>query len=172
MKSLFLAFACGICTLVANPAFGQDRPADNTPILLGKLRADKKLLVATNLPLMEREASQFWPVYDAYQAELEAIDGRIARIIVDYQVADRTDTLNDKVARKLSEETLAVEDDEAKLRHRYFAKLLQVLPPFKVARYLQIEGEIRAAKRYEITSQIPLIEERKPGLGPASAAGI
>lgn len=172
MKSFLLALACGVCTLAASPAFSQDKPADNTAILQDKLRADKKLLVASNLPLVEREAIQFWPVYDAYQIDLAAVDARVAGIILDYQEADSTGTLNDTVARKLAEKMLAVEDDEAKLRHRYFAKLLQVLPPVKVARYLQIEGKIRAAKGYEITSRIPLIEERKPDQNHASSPRI
>jgi hypothetical protein len=121
---------------------------------------------------MEREATQFWPVYDAHQADLAVIDGRIAKIILDYKEADDRGTLNDTVARKLAEETLAVEDDEGKLRHHYFAKLLEVLPPIKVARYLQIEGQIRAAQRYEITSQVPLIEERRPARSLSSSSGI
>lgn len=172
MKSLLRAIAFGACTLIAAPAFSADKPADITSIVRDKLRADKKFLVATNLPLMEREASQFWPIVDAYETDLAAIDTRITRIILDYWQADETGKLNDTLARKLSEEMLAVEDEEAKLRHRYFVKMLEVLPPIKVARYLQIEGKIRAAKRYEITSQIPLIEERKPQHSLTPSAGI
>lgn len=169
MKSFLFSLACSVCALIAPPAFSQDRYADTTPILLDKLRADKKLVVANNLPLMEKEATQFWPVYDAYQADLATVDARIAKIIIDYQDADGAGVLNDTVARKLAEQVIAVEDEEAKLRHRYFAKLLQVLPPIKVARYLQIEGKIRAAKRYEITSRVPLIEGPQPDLSRASS---
>jgi len=172
MKSFLLAGTCSLFTLVASPAFSQDSLADTTPILQEKLRADKKFVVANNLPLVEREAIRFWPVFDAYQAELETIDVRVAGIILDYHDADSASMLNDTVATKLAEQMLAVEDEEAALRHRYFARLLQVLPPVKVARYLQIEGKIRAAKRYEISSQIPLIEERKPERNGAPSSGI
>lgn len=172
MKPFIFALASCLCALIASSAYSQDRYADTTPILLDKLRADKKLLVANNLPLMEQEATRFWPVYDAYQADLVDIDARIAKIIIDYQEAEGAGMLNDTVARKLAEQVMAVEDDEAKLRHRYFAKLLQVLPPIKVARYLQIEGKIRAAKRYEITSRVPLIEGPQPDLSRASTPRI
>ena len=42
----------------------QDKPADNMQIVLEKIRADKKLLVAENMQLTEAEAKAFWPVYD------------------------------------------------------------------------------------------------------------
>lgn len=172
MKSLLFAITCGVSTLIASPAFSQEKLADTTQILQDKLRADKKFVVAINLPLKEREATQFWPIYDAYQAELAAVDARVAKIIRDYQQADATGTLNDAAARDLAEEMLAIDNEDANLRRRYFAKLLQVLPPIKVTRYLQIEGKIRAANRYEVTSKIPLMEERKADHSQASSLGI
>ena len=49
------------------PALSQDKPADNMQILLEKVKADKKLLVAANMELTESEAKGFWPVYEGYQ---------------------------------------------------------------------------------------------------------
>ena len=43
----------------------QDKPADNMQILRDKIKADKKLVVATNMELTESEAKGFWPIYDA-----------------------------------------------------------------------------------------------------------
>jgi hypothetical protein len=48
----------------------QEKLADNMQIVLEKVRADKKLLVAENMQLTETEAKAFWPVYDQYQDEL------------------------------------------------------------------------------------------------------
>ena len=39
----------------------QDKPADNMQILRDKIRADKKLVVATNMELTESEAKDFCP---------------------------------------------------------------------------------------------------------------
>ena len=40
----------------------------------------------------------------------------------------------------------------------YFVpKLSKVLPPKKVARYLQIENKIRALVKYELAGEIPLV---------------
>ena len=46
-----------LCALVlVFPAQSQDKPANNMEILRDKLKADKKLLVATNMELTESEA--------------------------------------------------------------------------------------------------------------------
>jgi hypothetical protein len=51
----------------------QDKPADNMQILRDKLKADKKLVVATNMELTESEAKGFWPIYEQYQKDLQKI---------------------------------------------------------------------------------------------------
>jgi hypothetical protein len=56
------------------------------------------------------------------------------------------------------DEVLAIEESEVKLRKTYAEKLSGVLPAKLVARYLQIETKIRAAVRFDIAEQIPLIE--------------
>ena len=56
--------------LLGPAAFAQDKSADNMAIVLEKVRADKKLLVAANMELTEQEAAAFWPVYEAYQKDL------------------------------------------------------------------------------------------------------
>ena len=40
----------------------------------------------------------------------------------------------------------------------YVPKLEKALPDMKEARYIQIETKIRAVMRYELASQIPLVE--------------
>jgi len=77
---------------------------------------------------------------------------------VDYANADQKGTMTDAVAKKLIKEAIAIEQDEAKARKSVAAKLSPVLPGGKLARYMQIEGKIRAAIRYEPASEIPLVE--------------
>jgi len=44
-------------------------------ILAQKLKADKKLLVAQTVGVTDEEGKAFWPIYDAYQADLQKING-------------------------------------------------------------------------------------------------
>ena len=140
------------------PALTQDRPADNMQILREKVKADKKLLVATNMQLTESEAKGFWPVYEDYQKDLATINQRIARLIESYAADYRANTLTDEKAKKLIDELVAIEQSEAGLKTSSVPKLRKVLPEKKVARYLQIENKIRAAVKYELAAGVPLVQ--------------
>ena len=139
-------------------AFAQDKPADtNMQILLDKVKADKKLVVASNMELTEDEQKSFWPIYDAYQRDLMAVNERLGRAIAAYADAYNKNRLTDDLATKLTNEALAIDQDEITLRKTYAGRLIKVLPAKKVARYLQIENKIRAAIRYDLAVGIPLV---------------
>ena len=138
------------------PVGAQDKPADNMQILREKIKADKKLLVATNVELTESEAKGFWPVYEEYQKDLTAINQRIGKLIESYAADYRANSLTDDKAKKLVDELVAIEQAEAGLKTTYVPKLSKVLPLKKVARYLQIENKVRALVKYELASSIPL----------------
>lgn len=155
--NLFKTLILCVVALAAVPAFAQDKPADtNMQILLDKVKADKKLVVAANMELNEAEGRAFWPIYDAYQKELQAINERMGRTVLAYADAYNKNALTDELAKRLTGEALAVEQDELTLRKRYAARLDGVLAAKKVARYIQIENKIRAALRYELATGIPL----------------
>ena len=137
-------------------AAAQDKPADNMQIVLEKMRADKKLLVAENMQLTEAEATAFWPVYDQYQDELFLLRTRTAKLIKDY--GDAYDKMTNDTAKKLLDEYMTIETLGPKLRQAYLPKFRKVLPEIKVMRYYQIENKIQAAVMYEIASKIPLMK--------------
>jgi hypothetical protein len=156
MKSLrFLVGALAV--LLAVPAVAQDKPASNMEILREKIKADKKLLVAANMGLTEAEATKFWPVYDAFQADLGKINQRLGQVIHSYAEAYRTNTLTNEKAKSLMGEVIKVEQAEVNLKKAYLPKLAAVLPGTKVARYLQLENKIRAVIKYEMANEIPLV---------------
>jgi hypothetical protein len=138
-------------------SFAQDKPADNMQILREKIRADKKLVVATNMELTESEAKTFWPVYDAYQKDLQNINRRIAGLLDRYAADFHSKSLTDDKAKKLIDEALAIEQSEANLKSTYAPKLSKALPVIKVARYLQIENKIRAVIKYDLAQGVPLV---------------
>jgi len=136
------------------PASGQD----NMQILRDKIKADKKLLVASNMELKDSEAKGFWPVYEEYQKDLAAINQRIGKLIESYAADYQAKTLTDEKAKKLVEEMVAIEKAEAGMKTAYVPKLEKVLPQVKVARYLQIENKIRALVKYELAGAVPLAQ--------------
>ena len=143
---------------LAVPALAQDKSADtNMQILLDKVKADKKLVVAANMELNEAEGKAFWPIYDAYQKELQALNERTGKTILAYADAYNKKALTDDLAKQLTNEALAIDQDELTLRKTAAGKLNSVLPAMKVARYIQIENKIRAALRYDLAAGIPLV---------------
>ena len=141
------------------PGISQDKPADNMQIVLEKIRADKKLLVAESMQLTEAEAKAFWPVYDQYQDELFLLRARTAKLIKDY--ADASEKMSNDTARKLLDELMIIEALGPKLRQTYLPKFRKVLPETKVVRYYQIENKINAALMYELAANIPLLKAVK-----------
>ena len=154
-------FRVGLVVVVlfsAWSAMAQDKPADTMQLLKEKVKADKKLVVAVNVGLTETEAKEFWPIYDGYQKDLEAINQRLGALIQSYAAEYRGNTLTDPKAEKLLAEAIAIEDSEVVLKKLYVPKLSKVLPAKKVARYIQIENKIRAVLKYELARQIPLAQ--------------
>jgi nucleoid-associated protein YgaU len=153
-----ISIAIMLITFGLAPAMAQDKPADNMQILRDKIKADKKLVVATNMELTESEAKTFWPIYDEYQKDLQKINRRIVNVLDGYAADARAKTLTDDKAKKLINEALAIEQAEANLKSTYAPKLSKVLPVKKVARYLQIENKIRAVVKYDLAQGVPLVQ--------------
>jgi hypothetical protein len=145
-----------VAALFALPAAAQT--ASDMQILAQKIKSDKKLVVAANMQLTEAEAKGFWPVYDAYQKDLQGINKRLLGAIKSYADAYNKGPVSDDTAKKLINEAIAIEDAEVKLKRSYVPKLEKVIPGMKVARYLQIENKIRAIGKYELAAQIPLVQ--------------
>lgn len=158
VNMLCLALLIFAATLTLPTYAEEDNTTSNMEILRQKITADKKLLVASNMDLTEAEAKAFWPVYDAYQKDLQQIDQRLNKVINDYATAFNKGAMSNETATQLIDEAIAIEMAEANLKRLYVPKLSKVLPGTKVARYIQIENKIRAIVRYELAALIPLAE--------------
>ena len=153
-----LASACALVAALAAPAIAQTTATNSMDILRQKIKADKKLVVSEYLELSDAEGKTFWPVYDAYQKDLQQINQRLVAAIKAYADAYNKGPVTNETAKKLLDESLAIDDAEAKLKSASVPKIMAVLPAMKAARYVQIENKIRAALRYELAAGIPLVE--------------
>ena len=148
--AMLTALALGATALPA-----QDKPANNMDLVREKIKADKKLVVAEAMALTETESKAFWPVYDAYQADIGKLNQRTVKLIQDY--AGSYKAMTDDVAGTLLDEAIAIERDRAALLASYRPKFGAVLPATKVARYYQIENKIRAAINYDLAANSPIM---------------
>jgi hypothetical protein len=143
--------------LAATPAWAQEKPSDVTDMqaLQAAVRADKRGYVASTLALSDVEAGKFWPIYDAYQQQLELANRRRSVALVG--VVGLGPTIGDLHARNVVKELVAADDLELKARRTLRDRVMKALPARTAIRYLQLESKIRAAQDYDLATTIPLI---------------
>jgi len=142
----------------------QSQPAPSaTPTVeeaLAALRADlqgkRADIIAKNVTLTEEQAARFWPVYQNYQKEQNAIMDEQLRGIQSY--VDTYQTLDDSTALGLINAHLDRDVKMAALRQTWFAEFLKVLPARVAGRVMQIDRRLSLAHQVQFTSKIPLIQ--------------
>ena len=147
-----------IAAALALPAAGQAPAArDHSAADAAReaARTDKRGLVERNMDLTAAEAKAFWPLYDAYQKDLDRIVKRQNRAVLDYVNAGAS--LNDATAKRIAREVIESDVEEVKLRERSLKKVQAVLPARKAVRYIQIENKLRALNRFDVAESIPLV---------------
>jgi len=154
-----LLFGFSAAALRAAPPPAGPAAEAKLDVLLDTMRANRKALIAVNLALTGDEAAKFWPVYDRYQKEINALGDRLAAVVLDYSASFR-DLSNDK-AMKLMEEYLSIEAERVKVRRAYLDEFAKIVPGRTVARFYQIENKIDAVLRYDLAGAIPVVDEAK-----------
>ncbi len=158
MKNNLASALLVLALIAAPPIWAQAKPPDAMDLqaLRTAVRTDKKALVASTLDLTPAEAKKFWPIYDAYQRDLDLTNRRMNRAVEDFVALNKP--LSNAYAKNLSAELIAADEFEIKARRKMYNKLMRALPASKAARYLQLESKIRAMQDYDIANAIPLVK--------------
>ena len=166
MRSIMLVICSALLlALSTSPARAAEptlRPAAEADqqALANAVRANRKALVAVNLNLSAEEAAKFWPLYDRYQAEINAIGDRVLAIVNEYIATFQH--LSDKHALRLMTDYLAVEGERLKVRQTYLPEFAKILPGRTVARFYQLDNKMDALLRYDLAATIPVVDEKAP----------
>jgi hypothetical protein len=129
--------------------------AADLQVLLNTVRANRRALVSVNLNLSATEATQFWPLYEQYHGEINAIGDRVLALVEEYAANYRT--LSDEKAMHLMTAYLAAEAERVKVRQVWLPKFAAIIPGRTVARFYQIENKIDAVVRFELAASIPVV---------------
>ena len=157
MKAVFQKLLVGLAIMMfAMPAIALSAGNTDMEILAEKIKADKKLLVGINMSLTNEEARDFWPVYEAYQKELQTVNREIGRLIVEFAEAYAKGPIPNDTAKQIRNDVLALEEKELRLKRTNADKMEKVIPAWKVMRYMQIESKVRALVKFELAQRIPL----------------
>jgi hypothetical protein len=124
-------------------------------LLRRDIRAEKKKIIAANLPLTETESTKFWPVYDQYVAEMTKHNDEFFSIIREYAANQKT--ITDAQASSMIKRWVEVQIGRDQLRQRYIPQFEKVIPGRKVALFFQLDRRLYAVLDLQVASEIPLI---------------
>ena len=157
MKAVFQKLLVGLAIMMfAMPAIALGAGNTDMELLAEKVKADKKLLVGINMSLTNEEAKDFWPLYEAYQQELQSVNSDLGKLIVEFAEAYAKGPIPNETAKQIRNDVLALEEKELRLKRTNADKMEKVIPAWKVMRYMQIESKVRALVKFELAQQIPL----------------
>jgi hypothetical protein len=154
LVGLLALFVAPLAGAQVNPEFADIN--DAIEMIRDMVQLERKDIVAEELGLTGAESTEFWPVYDAYVAEREVVNDRLVKLITDY--AANYLNMSDEQARSLVDDYFDVEAERLKVRRKYVREFDDVLPPKKLARFIQIENKLDTIVQVDMASEIPLVE--------------
>jgi hypothetical protein len=119
------------------------------------VRAQRKKIVAENLPLTEIEATKFWPLYDRYIGETIKVNDVRYALIKEY--AKNYQTISDQQADSFIKRWLALDQDNVQLRLKFIPEFEKVISPKKTAMFFQIDRRVGMMIELQLASQVPLV---------------
>jgi len=115
------------------PAIAQGPPAD----VRERVEAAKVGFITREVKLSPDEAKVFWPVYEAFHAELRSVEN-------DPMDRDRREAITDDAeALKVLKSMEATAEKREAIRKKYQKKFLEILPAHKVLAYYRAEREFQ-----------------------------
>ncbi len=155
---LVLAFAFAMATSAARAQVETDTgiQVEKELVLLRKdLRAEKKKILAANVPLTEQEATKFWPLYDQYDEAMRKHYDDFYAVIKDYAANQKT--LTDAQATDMVKRWSAIQVEITQTRQKFVPVIETVLPGKKAALFFQIDRRLYAIMDLQIASEVPLV---------------
>ncbi len=143
----------------APPAKPAATPQQETERLLTEVRNDLQAkradIVAKGLTLTAEQASKFWPLFEQFQTEQNAVID--AQLKATQKYVDSYATLTDADALAYINALLERDQKIHDLRVKWLAKFQTVLPAGTAARAIHIDRRLGLLSQLAIASKVPLV---------------
>lgn len=126
--------------------------------LKAEIKTDRKVIIINTMQFTEQQSEVFWPIYDEYAYELEKLASQRIANIKDF--AANYDSLTDKKADELINNSFNFLGDRLSLNKKYYKKFAEVLTPMVAAKYMQLEHQIQLVMDLNIAANLPLIKKQ------------
>jgi Skp family chaperone for outer membrane proteins len=107
-----------------------------------RIKALKVSFITEELDLSEKEAQQFWPVYNKFEKETGNIKFNELRAIR-REIRTNLDTMSNEEATELIKKFNKIENNLHQLRADFFKKLLKIIPAKKIIQLKIAEDDFR-----------------------------
>jgi hypothetical protein len=127
---------------------------EDIALLRKDLRAMKMQVIGQNMSLSEDEGQKFWPIYNHYVKDLQAVNDQKYALLKQY--AEMWATMSDQDAMIYVRHWLETDGQAQALRLKYVPVVSQVLPGRKAATFFQLDRRLNMIIDLQLFSQIPL----------------
>ena len=127
----------------------------NLELMRKDLRAEKKKILAMNVPMTEVEATKFWPIYDQYASDMSTHYNDFYAVIKDYAANQKT--LTDAQAVAMIKKWSTIQVELAQTRQKWISQIERALPGKKAALFFQIDRRLYALMDLQVASEVPLV---------------
>jgi len=152
---LGLVLACALPAAAGQPAEANKQVLEQYFTAIGAdLAAKRDSALSTLIELTPDEAERFWPMKQAYDAELSKLfDAR-------FELLGEFDAVHDKLtaekASELAERALKLDEARTDLHRRYFKKMSEEISPVVAVQYLQLQSQFETMADIKIATHVPL----------------
>lgn len=154
MRNLFVA----IFIMVAGLSYAQSSNQD-VAVIQATFGKEKQELVKAYMNLNEEQSTKFWPVYEAYESERQALVRERLQNMSDY--VQKYGALTDESAEKIVNSLLDNDDKLVKLEKKYLSKMAKATSGTIASSFFQLETYLRNLIFSEIQEQVPSIQDLK-----------
>jgi hypothetical protein len=145
---------------LATPAMAQTDAPSQRQLDLEAAKANRKALVGEAMALTPQEAKGFWPLYDQYEAKMDALEVRHANEVRAFAKAFQN--LTDQDAKAKLDEVVAIAQARLDAQKEFIPKFRAVLSQIKTTRFFQIDNKLHALVQCDIAKMVPLAGDAGP----------
>jgi hypothetical protein len=125
-------------------------------LLRSDVKSVKTTILTEIMQLNDDQSAKFWPIYRAYDLELQALNDQKLAGIQEY--AKNYGVLSDEKADELAKLALELENKRNDLKKKYYDKVREQLGGVVAARFLQVENQMLMIVDLQIASLLPIVE--------------
>ena len=151
--------------LLASAAFTQDTSTSDdrelnlrayTELLRANVKAKKVEIITEIMQFSDADGATFWPIYRQYDFELSKLGDVRVQLITDY--IKNYDNITNEKADELMSAALALEEQRAELKKKYFDVMKKALSARTAARFFQVENQIQQVVDLQVSASLPSMQ--------------